>query len=94
MDLKTVKNFDNRQWLKHLELTTVYDTKLIKEQIDWLIKQAEIVNKIKDFCEYEADNYAEMKMDESRSKVNRIFFNGKQRAFENVVAHIKNLEEN
>jgi hypothetical protein len=31
--------------LKHLELTTVYDAKLIKEQFDWLIEQAEKVER-------------------------------------------------
>lgn len=46
LDLKTVKSYDNNWWLKHLELTTVYDTKLIKKQFDWLIQQAEMVEKL------------------------------------------------
>lgn len=93
MDLETVKSYDNSWWLKHLELTTVYDATRIKVQLDWLVKQAEIVNKIKDFCVSESDVYADLKMDESRYKVDRIFFSGKQRAFNDVINHIKNLEE-
>jgi hypothetical protein len=45
MDLKTIKSYDNSWWLKHLELTTVYDTELIKEQWDWLIEQAEKIKR-------------------------------------------------
>jgi hypothetical protein len=48
MDLKTVKSYDNSWWIKHLETTTVYDTKLIKEQFDWLLEQAETLQKIAD----------------------------------------------
>lgn len=46
MDLKTIKSYDRSWWMKHLELTTVFDTSLIKEQFDWLIQQAEKVEQL------------------------------------------------
>jgi hypothetical protein len=63
------------------------------EEMDWLVEQAEIVGKIKDFCEQESNTYGELKMDETRHKVDSIFFNGKQRAFGDVRRYIENLEE-
>lgn len=68
-------------------------TEIPYEDFEWLVKQAEIVSKIKGFCEHEANTYDELKMDETRHKVDRIFFNGKQRAFTNVRCYIENLEE-
>lgn len=41
MNIETIKAYDNSWWLKHLELTTVYDTKSIKAHFDWLVEQAE-----------------------------------------------------
>lgn len=48
MNLETIKKQDNSWWLKHLEDTTVFDVKLIKEQFDWLILQAEKVERYED----------------------------------------------
>lgn len=47
----------------------------------------------KSFCKDEAQVYNGLKNDERQHKVNRIFANGKQRAFENVLGHISNAEE-
>ena len=78
-DLRTVK----KHW-QHGDLTS--------GQIAWLIEQATIVDKIKDFCEYESDICTDL-IEENRNKINTVLFEGKQRAFNSVINHIKNFEE-
>jgi hypothetical protein len=79
---------------KYLDQTDINWTEEDLSDLTWLIEQAELVSKIKDFCEYESGIYADLKMDENRHKVDRIFFNGNQRAYTTVVKHINNLLEN
>ena len=41
MDLKTIKEYDDSWWLEYLKRNTIFDTKNIKSQKDWLLARAE-----------------------------------------------------
>lgn len=51
-----------------------------------------ILNNVKTYCKEESKVCNEFKNDDARHKVDRIFANGKQRAFDSLLSHISNLE--
>lgn len=56
MDLETIKKYDDSVWLYILKQKTVFDTDLIKAQKDWLIEQAEKVERYEKALEQIAFN--------------------------------------
>ncbi|WP_442636546.1 hypothetical protein [Rossellomorea marisflavi] len=47
MDLETIKRFDDSWWLSYLREKTVFDADTIKAHKEWLLEQAEQLERIK-----------------------------------------------